>query len=207
MGSRYAEGRGVPQNLQEAARWLERAANAGFVPAQFRLAGLNEKGEGVKKDLQAARRLYLAAANKGHAKAMHNLAVLHAEGFDGKPDYKVAAQWFRKAAAYGIADSQYNLAILYARGIGVEANLGGILQVVCARGRPRRPGRRQEARRGGGAARPADPDGGEARGADLRRRARARRGDEPQGAAGRLGSGAGARRPNRGRATPAASAR
>ena len=28
---------------------------------------------------------------------MHNLAVLYAEGIDGKPDYKVAAQWFRKA--------------------------------------------------------------------------------------------------------------
>jgi localization factor PodJL len=123
MGSRHAEGRGVSQNLTEAARWLERAANAGFVPAQFRLAGLNEKGEGVKRDVQAARRLYLAAANKGHAKAMHNLAVIHAEGVDGKPDYKVAAQWFRKAAAYGIADSQYNMAILHARGIGVEANL------------------------------------------------------------------------------------
>jgi localization factor PodJL len=123
MGARYAEGRGVPQDLQEAARWFERAANAGFAPAQFRLAGLNEKGEGVKKDTQAARRLYLSAADKGHAKAMHNLAVLYAEGIDGKPDYKAAAQWFRKAASYGITDSQYNLAILYARGIGVEVNL------------------------------------------------------------------------------------
>ena len=123
MGARYAEGRGVPQNLQEAARWFERAANAGFAPAQFRLASLNEKGDGLKKDLQAARRLYLAAADKGHAKAMHNLAVLYAEGIDGKPDYKVAAQWFRKAASYGVTDSQYNLAILYARGIGVQANL------------------------------------------------------------------------------------
>jgi localization factor PodJL len=124
MGARHAEGRdGVRQDLQEAARWLERAASAGFAPAQFRLAGLNEKGEGLKKDLQAARRLYIAAASKGHAKAMHNLAVLYAEGIDGKPDYRVAAQWFRKAAAFGIADSQYNLAILYARGIGVETNL------------------------------------------------------------------------------------
>jgi localization factor PodJL len=123
MAVRYAEGRGVPQDLREAARWLERSANAGFVPAQFRLAGLNEKGEGLKKDLQTARRLYLSAANKGHAKAMHNLAVLHAEGADGRPDYAAAAQWFSKAAAYGIIDSQYNLAILYAQGIGVEANL------------------------------------------------------------------------------------
>ena len=104
-------------------RWFERAADAGFAPAQFRLASLNEKGEGVKKDMQAARRLYLAAAGKGHAKAMHNLAVLYAEGIDGKPDYKAASEWFRKAASYGVTDSQYNLAILYARGIGVQTNL------------------------------------------------------------------------------------
>ena len=123
LGTRYAEGRGVPQNLQEAGRWFERAANAGFVPAQFRLASLNEKGEGRKKDVQTARRLYLAAANKGHAKAMHNLAVLHAEGIDGKPNYKAAVEWFGKAAAHGVTDSQYNLAVLYARGIGVGVNL------------------------------------------------------------------------------------
>jgi localization factor PodJL len=123
LGMRYAEGRGMPQSMPEAVKWFERAANAGFAPAQFRLASLNEKGDGVKKNTQEARRLYIAAAAKGHAKAMHNLAVLYAEGVDGKPDYKVAAEWFRKAAMYGVADSQYNLAILYARGIGMPANL------------------------------------------------------------------------------------
>jgi localization factor PodJL len=123
LGIRYAEGRGLPQSTAEAARWLERAAHAGFAPAQFRFAGLNEKGDGLKKDVQTARKLYLAAAGKGHAKAMHNLAVLYAEGVDGKPDYKAAAQWFQKASNYGVTDSQYNLAILYARGIGLTANL------------------------------------------------------------------------------------
>jgi localization factor PodJL len=113
----------MPQSMPDAVRWLERAADAGFAPAQFRLASLNEKGDGLKKDIQTARRLYLAAAGKGHAKAMHNLAVLYAEGIDGKPDYKAASEWFRKAASYGVTDSQYNLAILFARGIGVQANL------------------------------------------------------------------------------------
>jgi localization factor PodJL len=120
---RYFDGRGVPRSIPDAVFWLERAAKAGFAPAQFRLGSLNEKGDGVKKDLGNARRLYLAAANQGHAKAMHNLAVLYAEGIDGKPDYKAAAQWFRKAAIHGVPDSQYNLAILYARGIGIEQNL------------------------------------------------------------------------------------
>ena len=123
IAARYAEGRGVTRNMDDAVRWLERGANAGFVPALFRLAGIHEKGEGVKKDINTARKLYLAAAEKGHAKAMHNLAVLYAEGVDGKPDYRIAAQWFRRAAAHGVADSQFNLAVLYARGIGIEQNL------------------------------------------------------------------------------------
>ena len=117
---RYAEGHGVASNLEEAARWFERAASKGLAPAQFRLGSMLEKGQGVKKDLARARNLYLAAAAKGNAKAMHNLAVLYAEGTGGKPDYATAVSWFRKAANRGISDSQYNLAILYARGMGVE---------------------------------------------------------------------------------------
>jgi localization factor PodJL len=123
VGTRFAEGRGVALNFEEAARWLERAANHGLAPAQYRLGSLYEKGHGVKRDTETARKLYVAAAEQGNAKAMHNLAVLHAEGIDGKPDYRTAAQWFRKAADRGIADSEYNLGILYARGIGVEQNL------------------------------------------------------------------------------------
>jgi localization factor PodJL len=122
VAMRFAEGRGVAPNNEEAAHWLDRAAKLGFAPAQFRLGGLYEKGVGVKKNLATARDLYRAAADKGHAKAMHNLAVLYAEGVDGAADYRTAVQWFRKAANHGIADSQYNLGILYARGIGVEQN-------------------------------------------------------------------------------------
>ena len=108
----------MPVDLEEAARWFERAAGKGLAPAQFRYASMLEKGQGVHKDLTQARRLYLAAAGKGNGKAMHNLAVLYAEGVDGRPDYSTAVQWFRKAAQRGIADSQYNLAVLCERGLG-----------------------------------------------------------------------------------------
>ena len=121
---RFAEGRGVPVNTEEAAHWYERAANQGLAPAQFRYASMLEKGQGVKKDLAQARRLYLAAAAKDNSKAMHNLAVLYAEGIDGKPDYGTAVQWFRKAAQRGIADSQYNLGVLCVRGLGTTMSYG-----------------------------------------------------------------------------------
>jgi localization factor PodJL len=123
IAQRYAEGRGVPQDLAEAAVWFDRAAKQGLAVAQFRLGGFYEKGFGVTKDLEAARRLYTSAADAGNAKAMHNLAVLYAEGIDAKPDYQNAAKWFRKAADYGLTDSQYNLGILYGRGIGMAVNL------------------------------------------------------------------------------------
>ena len=123
IGMRFAEGKGVPVNLDEAAKWYDRAANAGVVPAIFRLGTFYEKGLAVKKDIDIARRYYLQAAERGNAKAMHNLAVLDADGGGKGANYKGASQWFRKAADRGVADSQYNLGILYARGIGVDQNL------------------------------------------------------------------------------------
>jgi localization factor PodJL len=123
IGLRFAEGKGVPVNLDEAAKWYDRAANAGVVPAIFRLGTFYEKGLAVKKDIDIARRYYVQAAERGNAKAMHNLAVLDADGGGKGANYQGAAQWFRKAADRGVADSQYNLGILYARGIGVDQNL------------------------------------------------------------------------------------
>ena len=123
IGVRFSEGKGVPANLDEAAKWYDRAAQAGIVPAIFRLGTFYEKGLGVKKDTEMARRYYLQAAERGNAKAMHNLAVLDADGGGKGANYKSASQWFRKAADRGVSDSQFNLGILYARGIGVEQNL------------------------------------------------------------------------------------
>ncbi|MGY4475938.1 hypothetical protein [Bradyrhizobium sp. USDA 3364] len=123
VGVRFAEGKGVPANVDEAAKWYGRAAQAGVVPAMFRLGTFYEKGLSVKRDSDMARRYYMQAAERGNAKAMHNLAVLDADGGGKGADYKSAAQWFRKAADRGVADSQVNLGILYARGIGVEQNL------------------------------------------------------------------------------------
>src|SRR6266404_2568406 len=123
VGLRFAEGKGVAPSFEEAAKWYDRAARAGVVPALFRLGTFYEKGLSVKKDVDVARRYYMQAAERGSAKAMHNLAVLDADGGGNGANYKSASQWIRKAADRGVADSQYNLGVLYARGIGVEQNL------------------------------------------------------------------------------------
>jgi localization factor PodJL len=120
---RYAEGNGTPQNLTEAARWLERAASAGLAPAQYRLAVMYERGQGVTKDLGRARSWYQAAADKGNIKAMHNLAVSASGKQSGNADYALAVKWYGEAAAHGLADSQFNLGILAEHGLGAPKNL------------------------------------------------------------------------------------
>ncbi|WP_457586687.1 peptidoglycan-binding protein [Ensifer canadensis] len=123
IGARFTEGRGVKEDLAEAAKWYQRAADGGVVPADYRLASMYEKGSGLTRDAAKAKALYLKAAGQGNASAMHNLAVMLASGRDGAPDFAEATKWFAKAAELGIRDSQFNLAVLYARGNGVPQDL------------------------------------------------------------------------------------
>jgi localization factor PodJL len=123
IGARYTEGRGVPNDFAEAAKWYRLSADKGFALAQYRLANFLEKGTGVAPNIGEAKRYYEMAANAGNASAMHNLAVIYASGKDGAQDYAKAVEWFTKAAEHGVSDSQFNLAILSARGNGTAQDL------------------------------------------------------------------------------------
>ena len=54
VAARYAEGRGVSQDLAAAISWYEYAGQAGLAPAQYRLGSIYEKGLGVQRDAAAA---------------------------------------------------------------------------------------------------------------------------------------------------------
>lgn len=121
LGDRIAEG-ALVGSPKLAASLLEKAAERGQAPAQYRIARLYEKGAGVPKDAQRARAWYARAADQGNVRSMHNLAVLYANGSIGAADYAAATSWFRKAAERGLSDSQYNLGVLLARGLGGPMN-------------------------------------------------------------------------------------
>jgi localization factor PodJL len=124
IASRYADGRGVAKDAKKAFEWFQKAADAGFAPAQFRVGSYYEKGIGVdQRSPQKAKEFYQLAAEQGNASAMHNLAVLYAMGATGPTDNDSAAKWFVKAAEFGVRDSQFNLGILAAKGLGVPRNL------------------------------------------------------------------------------------
>ncbi|MET3578321.1 localization factor PodJL [Mesorhizobium robiniae] len=123
IGSRYAESRGVKQDMAAAAKWYERSAELGFAPAEYRIGNFYEKGIGVARDIKKAKTWYQLAAEQGNASAMHNLAVLFAMAADGVTDNDSAAHWFQAAADLGVKDSQFNLGILAAKGVGMKQNL------------------------------------------------------------------------------------
>ena len=123
IANRYAEGRGVGEDMAEAAGWFEKAADAGLAPAQYRIGNMYEKGIGVERDVAVAKTWYQLAAAQGNASAMHNLAVLFAMGADGTTDNESAARWFAQAAEFGVRDSQFNLGILAAKGVGMQQDL------------------------------------------------------------------------------------
>ncbi|BCG97698.1 peptidoglycan-binding protein [Mesorhizobium sp. 131-2-1] len=123
VGSRYAESRGVKEDMKAAAKWYEKSAELGFAPAEYRIGNFYEKGIGVARDIKKAKTYYQLAAEQGNASAMHNLAVLFAMAADGVTDNESAAHWFQAAADLGVKDSQFNLGILAAKGVGMKQNL------------------------------------------------------------------------------------
>ena len=123
IGSRYAESRGVKEDMKAAAKWYEQSAELGFAPAEYRIGNFYEKGIGVGRDIKKAKTYYQLAAEQGNASAMHNLAVLFAMAADGVTDNESAAHWFQAAADLGVKDSQFNLGILAAKGVGMKQNL------------------------------------------------------------------------------------
>lgn len=123
IGSRYAEARGVKEDMATAAKLYEKSAELGLAPAEYRIGNFYEKGIGVTRDLQKAKTWYQLAAGQGNASAMHNLAVLFAMAADGVTDNESAARWFQAAADLGVKDSQFNLGILAAKGVGMPQNL------------------------------------------------------------------------------------
>jgi localization factor PodJL len=123
LGDRFAEGRGMSEDLAQAALWYERAASGGIAVAQYRLGSLYERGQGVTLDREIAKGWYEKAAAEGNIQAMHNLAVLVAEGIGAEPDIATATEWFLRAGESGVSDSQFNLGVIFARGLGREQDL------------------------------------------------------------------------------------
>lgn len=101
IGVMYAEGKGVPQNDAEAAKWFLRAAEQGDALAQYDLGASFAEGIGVKKDSELAAKWFRRAAMQGMAIAQLNLGLLYASG-NGVPKDLVEAMMWIDLSVYGL---------------------------------------------------------------------------------------------------------
>ena len=69
LGTAFEEGRGIPQDYQEAAKNYHQAATRGYVKAQYKLGLLYLKGQGVTQSTETAYAWWSVAASKGHEDA------------------------------------------------------------------------------------------------------------------------------------------
>jgi TPR repeat protein len=76
LGSRYDEGKGVPQDYKEALKWYRLAAEQGFAEAQVALGGFYKEGKGVSQDYAQAYAWYNVAATQGDKKAAELRAAI-----------------------------------------------------------------------------------------------------------------------------------
>jgi TPR repeat protein len=103
-GTLYHDGRGVGRDLAEAARWWQRAAEAGHREAQYQLGRLLGEGADFAGKDREARRWLTAAARQGHAGAQYRLGMLYQYGGAGVvPDDVEAYRWYSLAARQGHA--------------------------------------------------------------------------------------------------------
>lgn len=101
IGFLYANGRGVPQNDQQAVAWYRKAAEQGDASAQFNLGGMYDNGKGVPQDYKEAVAWYRKAAEQGFAEAQNNLGGMYANGRGVPQDLVVAYTLFNLSAAQG----------------------------------------------------------------------------------------------------------
>jgi len=120
LGGMYYYGRGVEEDLVEAARWYQKAAEQGHAKAQYHLATMYESGEGVIQSTSDANRLYKQAAEQEYPDACFALGrnietgeCLPQNDFESVRLYIVAAE-------KGCIRAQYHLGAMYYNGIIVD---------------------------------------------------------------------------------------
>ena len=120
LASCYDLGMHVKPDGKESIRWLTKAANQGYAPAEYELGRIYLYGRGIDTDYAQALMWERKAAEQGDPRAQRDLAFMYERGFGVAADPAQAAEWNRKAALQGNAEAQLHLAKGLNEGVGVS---------------------------------------------------------------------------------------
>lgn len=113
---------GIEEDVHEAAKWLEKAAEKGMVYSQRQFADLCYNGIGVQQNYERAFKWYRKAAQQGNDGAQCGLGDCYYYGHGVAEDKVEAVKWYRKAADQGNAEAQNSLGECYYYGRGVDVD-------------------------------------------------------------------------------------
>lgn len=123
LGEAYNAGRGVDQDLNAGAKWINDAAARGEPRAQYAVGAALYNGAGVDRDYQRAAEYLTAAAEQGHPDAQFLLGECYANGRGVAKNLAWAARWYGKAAAQGHADGAFSFGVVQAAGLGLPTDM------------------------------------------------------------------------------------
>jgi len=117
-------GIGMEQDEKEGFKLIQKAANAGYVPADYNLGVCYANGIGHEKTASRALKHFKEAAKQGFGPAMYSYALCCAEGFGMKEkDEATALDMLQKASEHYVP-AMSRLGFAYQFGLfGVEKNL------------------------------------------------------------------------------------
>ncbi len=114
IGKFYESGLGVEENIEEAKKWLEKAADKGHPGAIYSLQYMTDPDFSKK---------YKARTEEENAKIRDDLIHAH-ELYYIDHNYEEAIKWYEKAAEKNNTDAQYYIGKMYYEGKGVPADYG-----------------------------------------------------------------------------------
>lgn len=122
LGEAYNEGRGVEQDLNAGAKWINAAATRGEPRAQYVLGSAYYNGNSVEQDYVRAANYLTDAADQNYAPAQFLLAECYANGRGVTKNLSWAARWYGKSAEQGHAEGAFSFGVVQAAGLGLPAN-------------------------------------------------------------------------------------
>lgn len=76
----------IPKDIAESLNWYRKAAEQGYVNAQFNLGSHYQSGDGITQNLSLAMYWYLKAAEQGDESALREYNQLYEAGYRPSPE-------------------------------------------------------------------------------------------------------------------------
>jgi len=101
------------KDFVSGARYMIRAADAGFAPAQYELGLMYDTGDKIPENRDKAIFYMTKALEAGLSDASYVMGVWTERGYFGAPDTQKAIQYYETAAKAGHKNAMTSLVVLY----------------------------------------------------------------------------------------------